>query len=509
MFPNNNYHSNNYSTPTNPFNPQFSNNFNVNPYLQEKMSHQNNYQFCNNNSCNCTTITGSSFGQPYFHNPQIVSQPNANYNNNNGSLLTPFQTNVPGQQIYPPIHFQSSNMIVGMNNNSVVKEEKKKEFNSISKKTPCKDWDKCQKTSDEKHVEKYFHPCKFGTKCKHQENQVHLNRYLHPCPKGDNCKKLKNEEHCTFFIHSKESKPITSLYSFPGETDICMNNVLTCKKKDNNRFHMVSLRHICFKGENCTEIDNSEHKRYFLHYCKYKEACRYKENKAHSKDFIHPCKHGGKCKKYLEGEMPHIVLKSHVLGDTSTLEVFNWPTEWASPAPLKLSKDPLKKPHYAKISITIGTNEYQIVENLFKATLSNPIQSIHRIENYKLWFWFCQKRKKMGNNCNERKLFHGTAPTTVDLISKDGLDARVSGYGNFGEGIYTSPYASYSNAYTSSSPPKYMFVVRALVGDTYNVAGNLTQQGLKRAPPKNNGNTYNAADHHLRIMVTQKSCMIV
>ncbi|KAL9647970.1 hypothetical protein ABK040_016876 [Willaertia magna] len=486
------------SPSTSSFNPQsqqFSNMY-VNPYLKEdnNMSQQqnNNYQqrFFNNNS---PISGGNNYGigcsssQPHFHNPQFINQPNNHYNfnnspnhypqqkpyqlNNNGlpgnngnnsGLLSPFQSFVPPQQIHPPINLQPSKMVAGINN--VIKEEKKKEFTPITKKTPCKDWDKCQKTSDEKHVEKHFHPCKFGTNCKHQENEVHINRYLHPCPNGDNCKKLKNEEHCTFFIHSKESKPVTSLFSYPGEADICMS-ALTCKKKD-DRFHMVSLRHVCSKGENCTETDNAEHKRYFLHPCKYKENCRHKENKAHARNFIHPCKDGCKCKKYLEGEMPHIILKSHVVGDTSTLEVFNWPKEWTSPAPPKLGKDPLQKPHYAKVTVVSGTTEYQAVESLFKATLpSNTIQSIQRIENYKLWFWFCQKRKKMGNNCNEKKLFHGTKPNIIDLISKDGLDSRVSGTGKFGS-------------------PKYMFVVRALVGDTYNIAGNAIQQGLKRPPAK-------------------------
>ncbi|KAG2386074.1 hypothetical protein C9374_003223 [Naegleria lovaniensis] len=366
-----------------------------------------------------------------------------------------------------------------------------KPIKSITEKQPCQDWDLCKKTNDQDHVENFFHPCKFGTSCKNMNQPGHRNRYLHPCsqPQGK-CTKLQDREHCTFFIHYRDDKPVTSTYTYPGAKDICIS-AMKCSKSS-NRYHMVSYRHICREGEKCKELDsNQEHKNLFLHPCRFKSQCTQKNVKAHSRNFIHPCPEGSSCKKFLEGidMMPHIVLFSHPVGsDSSNLVKYEWPQTWVTPPPPKLSKNPLEKPHFAKVKIASSTAEYQQVQQFFNKTITTTktIISIERIENYLLWFRFCQKRKKMGSLHNETQLFHGTHLAYIDLIAEQGLDPRVSGSGKFGFAIYTSPYSRYSDTYASANNnnPKYIFVVRGLVGDTYTIPGITTMGSIKRPPVK-------------------------
>ncbi|KAF0978384.1 hypothetical protein FDP41_002899 [Naegleria fowleri] len=336
-----------------------------------------------------------------------------------------------------------------------------KPIKPITEKQPCQDWDLCQKSNDQDHVENYYHPCKFGTCCKNMNQPGHRNRYLHPCsqPQGK-CSKLKDEEHCTFFIHFRDDKPVTSLYTYPGAKDICIS-ALKCVKSS-NRYHMASYRHICRDGENCKASSNQEHKNLFLHPCRHKGQCRNQKGKAHIRNFIHPCQEGASCKKFVEGvDMSHIVLFSHPVGsDSSKLVKYEWPNAWVSPPPPKLSKNPLEKPHYARVKLASSTAEYQQVHQFFNKTITakRTIITIERIENY--------------------------------LLCEQGLDPRVSASGKFGFAIYTCPFSSYSDSYAQSgSQQNYMFVVRGLVGDTYTIPGTTLMGSIKRPPLKPNSTT--------------------
>lgn len=75
---------------------------------------------------------------------------------------------------------------------------------------------------------------------------------------------------------------------------------------------------------------------------------------------------------------------------------------------------------------------------------------------------------KNRGNANEKYLYHGTSPETINNICAQNFDFRVSGKNAtmFGKGSYFATTASYSHGYTSkdSSGHFSMFVAQVLVG---------------------------------------------
>ena len=69
---------------------------------------------------------------------------------------------------------------------------------------------------------------------------------------------------------------------------------------------------------------------------------------------------------------------------------------------------------------------------------------------------------------NEKRLFHGTSPETVEAICKQNFDWRLHGKNAtvYGEGSYFALNASYSDAYAKedASSCRFMFVAKVLVG---------------------------------------------
>ena len=93
--------------------------------------------------------------------------------------------------------------------------------------------------------------------------------------------------------------------------------------------------------------------------------------------------------------------------------------------------------------------------------------------------------KRAGRAPEERRLFHGTTPDTIDAICQQGFDWRMCGrHGTkYGKGSYFARDANYSHCFTASqdtpSPYKHMFLARVLVGSyTYG------DSSLIRPPPK-------------------------
>lgn len=75
---------------------------------------------------------------------------------------------------------------------------------------------------------------------------------------------------------------------------------------------------------------------------------------------------------------------------------------------------------------------------------------------------------KNRGNANEKYLYHGTSPETINNICAQNFDFRVSGKNAtmFGKGSYFATTASYSHGYTSKDSSGYfsMFVAQVLVG---------------------------------------------
>ena len=88
---------------------------------------------------------------------------------------------------------------------------------------------------------------------------------------------------------------------------------------------------------------------------------------------------------------------------------------------------------------------------------------------------------------NEKRLFHGTSPDTVEAICKQNFDWRLHGKNAtmYGEGSYFALNASYSDAYAKedANSCRFMFVAKVLVG-SYTEG----YSSYRRPPPKNLSN---------------------
>ena len=88
---------------------------------------------------------------------------------------------------------------------------------------------------------------------------------------------------------------------------------------------------------------------------------------------------------------------------------------------------------------------------------------------------------------NEKKLFHGTSPDTVEAICKQNFDWRLHGKNatKYGEGSYFAVNASYSHSYAKrdGNMSQFMFLATVLVGSY--TEGN---SSYRRPPPKQPSN---------------------
>ena len=85
-------------------------------------------------------------------------------------------------------------------------------------------------------------------------------------------------------------------------------------------------------------------------------------------------------------------------------------------------------------------------------------------------YFFSKKRKikKYGGEPNEKYLYHGTSPDTVDQICAQNFDFRMSGKNArlYGKGSYFAISASYSDGFASEDNHgnRAMFLAQVLVG---------------------------------------------
>ncbi|XP_076023922.1 poly(ADP-ribose) polymerase family member 14-related sequence 1 isoform X2 [Genypterus blacodes] len=127
------------------------------------------------------------------------------------------------------------------------------------------------------------------------------------------------------------------------------------------------------------------------------------------------------------------------------------------------------------VPIQPGTPEYKEVLTLFQATCNKSVLKMERIQNESLWRSLQIKKKDMekrnGHQNNERRLFHGTCSSTIDVINKRGFNRSYAGKNAtcYGNGTYFAVNASYSAGDTYSRPDalgqKSMYVCRVLTGD--------------------------------------------
>ncbi|KAM7391015.1 hypothetical protein PAMP_021733 [Pampus punctatissimus] len=125
--------------------------------------------------------------------------------------------------------------------------------------------------------------------------------------------------------------------------------------------------------------------------------------------------------------------------------------------------------------LTPGSKEYSNVEKKLTNTgLSANIISIERVQNETLWQSYQLKKKQLevknNHKNNEKKLFHGTGSSSIDLINKYGFNRSYAGaHGTmYGNGSYFAVDPVYSaQGYAKPDPAghKRMYLARVLVGD--------------------------------------------
>ncbi|KAL0993426.1 hypothetical protein UPYG_G00107720 [Umbra pygmaea] len=141
------------------------------------------------------------------------------------------------------------------------------------------------------------------------------------------------------------------------------------------------------------------------------------------------------------------------------------PTHW----------DAMTDKTWESFPIQPGTPEHNDILGLFKATCTNNVLKIERIQNISLWKAYLIKKKdievKNGHQNNEKRLFHGTSSDIIDNINTNGFNRSFAGKNAavYGNGTYFAVNASYSADDTYSIPDtqghKHMYLCYVLTGD--------------------------------------------
>ncbi|XP_051900643.1 protein mono-ADP-ribosyltransferase TIPARP-like [Pristis pectinata] len=133
---------------------------------------------------------------------------------------------------------------------------------------------------------------------------------------------------------------------------------------------------------------------------------------------------------------------------------------------------------FIKVPMALDDKAYGVVYRLFHKTMPETkfvILSILRVQNQFLWDKYTRKKLYMNRKMsdyervlNEKHLFHGTSPPSIDGICKHNFDPRVSGRHAtlYGQGSYFARKSSYSHRYARRSEEgiHYMFLSKVLVG---------------------------------------------
>nr|XP_039256341.1 protein mono-ADP-ribosyltransferase PARP14-like isoform X2 [Styela clava] len=129
------------------------------------------------------------------------------------------------------------------------------------------------------------------------------------------------------------------------------------------------------------------------------------------------------------------------------------PSHWEKMSEIENLKD---------VQLNSSCAEFREIEENLGKTLSNfNINSIHRIQNKRLYNRYQQEKRRVaklypGKNI-EMKLFHGTKADIANKITTDGFDRGYCGSANdvaFGNGVYFAKNASYSNNTKYATPEK-------------------------------------------------------
>ncbi|XP_067844267.1 uncharacterized protein [Heptranchias perlo] len=157
--------------------------------------------------------------------------------------------------------------------------------------------------------------------------------------------------------------------------------------------------------------------------------------------------------------------------------------------------DDMQTSQYRSVQLQQQSKEYQDVEKSFKTgSYLLQIVKIERLQNLCLWKNYMIKKQLLeeknpvGTN-NERILFHGTAPDTLDSINHHGFNRSYAGRNAtmYGNGTYFAIDANYSaqETYSRSDLNGFKYIYRARVLTGVYCRG---QGGMVIPPSKNSTN---------------------
>ncbi|XP_073321468.1 protein mono-ADP-ribosyltransferase PARP14-like isoform X2 [Pagrus major] len=171
----------------------------------------------------------------------------------------------------------------------------------------------------------------------------------------------------------------------------------------------------------------------------------------------------------------------------------------ADDAALPSNWDDMKGDRLKLFPLTVGSSEYNDVEKELRRTgLRVNIIKIKRVQNISLWKSYQQVKTdlevKNKHTNNERQLFHGTGPKSIDLINKQGFNRSYAGqhaamYGNGSYFAVDPAYSAQGYAKPDASGQKRMYLARVLVGDFAQ-----GRQGIITPPVRNTGNAADLYD---------------
>ncbi|XP_003390636.1 PREDICTED: poly [ADP-ribose] polymerase 14-like [Amphimedon queenslandica] len=151
-----------------------------------------------------------------------------------------------------------------------------------------------------------------------------------------------------------------------------------------------------------------------------------------------------------------------------------------------------KEKRFHFVTLLATGPEYKTAETAFNTTMAGKyakILSIQRLQNPTLYKQYAVRKKEMekhnpDGHQNERLLWHGTSPDTLDKINTRGFDRNFAGKNAvvYGKGVYFARDASYSHSYTSpdANGVRHMYYTLVLTGEF--TVGN---SSMLAPPPKN------------------------
>eukprot|EP00794_Sanderia_malayensis_P007530 gene7532-8367_t len=209
-------------------------------------------------------------------------------------------------------------------------------------------------------------------------------------------------------------------------------------------------------------------------------------------------------------------------GDDSTIErkelnrvdttdtSFKLPSHW-DPMPRNLSG---LEQSYHVVDLPRNSKEFQDVMQIFQASDQGQISNyynIRRIQNPGLYQAYQAKKISMektggASASNEKRLFHGTQPSTCDQIIHFGFNRSFAGRNAtlYGEGVYFATTASYSIRYSSAVDHqgyRHMLLAKVLVGPFAQGA-----RGMKVAPTGFDSVTDNITSPSMYVTFTDNQC---